>query len=1587
MITLIDNVSGDGVVIDKDITIDLNGKTYTFTGLVGSSEKKTIGIQILQGNNVTIKNGTLVMPTETIDGAMIIQNYANLTLTDVTLDASAANCDYALSNNCGEVKLDGATAIKASNGKAALDVSYWPGSYPAGTQVTIDTTGTVKGTIEIGFYGTNGAITTPDKSVLTVKNIDHDGEISVYAPTTGTYSTGLTQEAANAMAKANVKISGGTFTSDPSVYVAKGFEATEDNGIYNVDFESIKGTNAGAYLHNQIHGYAPKWTIFGEAVNITDPKESFTLKVFDKDGTLLATTNLTDAEGALSAETSALSWHITIAESTGDTNWLTVWEKNPVITAEPDYLETWIDGTLVATTDIYIGHPDFAAVKWSDVPGVHKVAKGNETYESIGQAIVAANAGDEITLLSDIAETSITVAADDDVVIDLGNFTLTGDFMVYGKATIKNGTVINESFVSCFEANGASADLTLENIKATSDRHAVRADGGKTHIISGEYTSTVDGSSCYVINAGGDNNIATELIIDNGVFTPSEKASTQGTAIMLKNAGVTTTINNGTFNSADIYSLENYGTLTIKNGNFKKGMVTNATTTIYDGIFGAPVKDENCVAGYGCIDNGDGTYTIGELLVQVGDKKYASVANAIDAANGGTVTLYKDLEIYAPIDVTKKVTFDLAGYKIYNTTAIWETNEYEDSALIMVKEGGDLTITGNGTLSALQNDCYAIDVLGGGALTVENGTIIGNVSAVQVNVGTANIKGGTFRQIQEGYGDTYLLNCADESYNAGKAQIVVSGGTFVGFNPDANTAEGQGTSFSAVGCEAVDNGDGTFTARKIPGSISVETGDVTVGGGEPTTEQQTVIDSIVDSLLTNENLYENNTGLVDNTAAIEAAAEKLGTTAENVQLVISVNVKDVTFDEENSTKIIVFDVTPKALYADNSAVIDGLTSDITFRLPVGDTNAPFASVYHEADKLDGSYTVFGTGDDKYVEVSAKEFSVYSIELVDAIYTTESTYDAIKGTYTTKLYIEGDEFTQGTVAFINPGTNAQIVYADGVTKRELTNITTEGNIVVDWRANEAVAPYINATSDKAHLATITVNMTPEERAAFETAGKKYALYAPAADVNGEYIDDSYVAFVRYESGDITDDRMVGVDYSVNEESFVIYFNDADTELTNETYASGAAVTSPEASIVPDVEGYTFIGWNTDKTATTAIEIPAATASVTYYVIREVNEYDVTFKANGGLFGEVEQVVIKSTFGQAIILPDEEPTREGYTFDGWNETIPETMPAEEALTFTAKWKANKYTITFVTDGGTVIAPITQDYDTAITAPADPTKEGYDFAGWDNEIPAKMPVGNMTITAQWTPKVIGVTFDANGGAFEDAATTKVVNTVFNTAITAPTAPSRTNYKFLGWSTDVGATTPVESLGTLTTETPNIYYAIWEQEYVDVDYVITMPEKAGATYYEANVGTITYTDGTTPAEIVFDAVGGENKTEFTVTLKLKIGTTYTVTVGKHGYLTYTGSISAVSDSQDVNINLIAGDLKSGMANKYGNGFVGIEDFDKVLTAFDSDLVTEGRLTQEELDDYRKLVDINEDGTVTVVELDIIKANFNKNKDVDYND
>ena len=220
--------------------------------------------------------------------------------------------------------------------------------------------------------------------------------------------------------------------------------------------------------------------------------------------------------------------------------------------------------------------------------------------------------------------------------------------------------------------------------------------------------------------------------------------------------------------------------------------------------------------------------------------------------------------------------------------------------------------------------------------------------------------------------------------------------------------------------------------------------------------------------------------------------------------------------------------------------------------------------------------------------------------------------------------------------------------------------------------------------------------------------------------------------------------------------------------------------------PIREGYYFRGWYKDADCTQMWDFDdPIPGNMTLYAGWDILSYVIRVRLENG----EQDIIINQNYGTPVTVPDD-PTREGYTFIGWDIPFPDKMPAK-IMTITAQWKINQYTITFDTAGGSKIAPITQDYGTSITAPANPTREGYTFMGWDKEIPATIPADNVAITAQWEINRYTITFDTAGGSEIDS-----IMQDYSSIITAPADPTREGYTFIGWDKAIPATMPAENI-----------------------------------------------------------------------------------------------------------------------------------------------------------------------------------------------
>ena len=193
------------------------------------------------------------------------------------------------------------------------------------------------------------------------------------------------------------------------------------------------------------------------------------------------------------------------------------------------------------------------------------------------------------------------------------------------------------------------------------------------------------------------------------------------------------------------------------------------------------------------------------------------------------------------------------------------------------------------------------------------------------------------------------------------------------------------------------------------------------------------------------------------------------------------------------------------------------------------------------------------------------------------------------------------------------------------------------------------------------------------------------------------------------------------------------------------------------------------------------------------------------------GDYEVIYLPGTYGTGSAVTDMKPhnniltlrgalfTRTGYTQTGWSTVdggekvygFGDIYAQNAALTLYPVWNTNKYTITFDTAGGSTVAPITQDYGTAITVPSNPTREGYTFIGWDKEIPATMPAENVTITAKWAINKYTIRFNTDGGTYIFPITADYGSKIHN-----PGTLYKPGFIFDGWDRPYPETMPAENI-----------------------------------------------------------------------------------------------------------------------------------------------------------------------------------------------
>ena len=823
----------------KNVTIDLGGYTVTSAG------RFTVYLQV---NGWTIQNGTIQNTNaSTTYGTLYVGGKSNsTTLKNLTVESKTNGVQFAIASSKNGIKasitVEDGTKISGNygvymkgqpkpwrdtrDGQEILNVN---GGEITGTTAAIAVFGAGKDNTKAGVivninggkvYSDSYAIAGNGSSVLENTTINISGgkvfsnkDTAIYHPQAGT-----------------VTISGG------EVYgVTGGVQMCA--GTLNVTGGTISATGNGDVSGKTGDGSIPD----GAAVSIVNrayPAGAPTMTI--SGGTFTSA----DGVGAVQAygwkNNSQQTWDKPNAAVSGGTFTSAVKEEY----CATGYIPTAnADGTYGVKEGVYV-----AQIR--DVK-----------YETLQAAIDAAKGGSTVRLLADVTLTETAVfPAGKTVHLNLAghNITATGTaLLINGTTDIQDtkraGTIESTGNVAVAVGNNAKVTVYSGTLKGREGAVITGKSTGAT--IEIRYNATLIATDNAVIAGNGSQrdgkpntilvkgstfigNIETKGYIACGIYAPwNDNVTVSGGTFNITNgAGIvaragTVKVTGGTFSctgTAEGYvgdsknkvpcaalvfdEAANYPALTPDS----KILVSGGSFSTDPAANGAKLAD-----GYVAIPNADGVYKVAKAnpVAAIGDVKYDTLQAAITAAqdtkDGATITLLTDINTssYYEVKGENPVTIDLAGHNITGSGI---------SGLFYVTVKGDLTIKGEGTVTAVEDNKAAMAVWVRSSfakVTLEGGTYTQQITntadphfdLIYVERGNVYVKGGTYK----GFTPDWTLNCKDDYYQSKEANIEVTGGTFVGFDPANNKAEGENTNFVPAGYVSTKGADGNFVVTEV----------------------------------------------------------------------------------------------------------------------------------------------------------------------------------------------------------------------------------------------------------------------------------------------------------------------------------------------------------------------------------------------------------------------------------------------------------------------------------------------------------------------------------------------------------------------------------------------------------------------------------------------------------------------------------------------------------------------------------------------------------------------------------------------------
>ena len=541
--------------------------------------------------------------------------------------------------------------------------------------------------------------------------------------------------------------------------------------------------------------------------------------------------------------------------------------------------------TIEVTGGTFVKDPTKYVVEGSTVKtnedgkfGVEKayLAKvGDNSYYTMDEAFHAAVAsGETLYLLRDYTTDAVQNSGSKSFTIDLGGFTWTYTGTDTSCAafeinypdvtlTVKNGKVVSGSMVGLIPTamSGSikydNAGLVFENVVMTANGHSgIETNGGNTNdtvTLKNSTLNVLNGYGIYFPSSG-------TLTIDNSTINAKTMgvqvcagslSINEGSAITVTGDAVPKTENDGAIQDGAAISIVNrtgykgLGKIEVTGGKFtaKAGndaikaydWANNAATdftandkvAVSGGTFSSAVPEGLCAPGYvpTAVD-ADGNYTVEKVMVaQIGEVKYGTLAEAVEAAkNGDTVKLLTDIDTpKISYKISKSLTIDLNGKTVTGDgyDAVFQIDNAD--AKVLIKNGNIVAVENTGSAGK-----YAMAIWACKAeceVTLENLNVRQKIThtddkqmdMIYTSGGTIIINSGNFVSGTP----AWTLNCKDAAYKAGTANIIVKGGTFTGFDPANNAAEGAGTNFVAAGYKSVNNNDGIYTVTVNENVVAV----------------------------------------------------------------------------------------------------------------------------------------------------------------------------------------------------------------------------------------------------------------------------------------------------------------------------------------------------------------------------------------------------------------------------------------------------------------------------------------------------------------------------------------------------------------------------------------------------------------------------------------------------------------------------------------------------------------------------------------------------------------------------------------------